>query len=189
MPKTIAGCLLAAFVAGVASAPQCLEAQAEPVTPASRDPAVDRRYAPAEPLVDRKVSAAMSKFSKWKAAVKKEHFTAYLVFYTCLLGLAVGGTYGFLAFRFGDAMALYHRVRRKTFLISLACGLGVGVFAALSEIPPSIPGKLSMLLLAMFLGVASTSMMTMFLFVFQRRLMEVQARRIGAPVTSRLRAP
>ncbi len=184
-----AAIVTAALAVIVTSAPHRAAAQAGSGTAGFEESAVDRKASRPEPFLDRKVKGSLEKFSKWKARMKKEHFMAYLIAYTCLFGAAVGAAYGFLAFRFGNAMATYRRVRKKTFLISLACGLGVGVLAAVGQIPPTIPGKVTMLLMTLAVGVVSTSLATMSLFLLQRQLMVIQAKRNGAPVTTRLRAP
>ena len=142
-----------------------------------------------EPFIDRKVGSALEKFSAWKARMKKEHFTGYLLVYTALLGTAAGGTYGFLAFRFGDAMAPYRRIRKKTGLLSLAVGLGIGVFIAVTQIPPTITGKVSMLLLTIACSLVTTTLAALTLFVVQRWFMVARARRSGFPLSGRLRVP
>lgn len=174
----------------LALAPRQADGQTPSATaPGAVDAAAERSGSAPQPFLERKVGSTLERFTQWKARMKKEHLTAYLVAYTFLLGTAVGAAYGFLAFRFGDAMGLYRDARKKTFLISLACGLSVGVLAALGEIPHAIAGKLTMLLMAMLIGVFSTSLMTMLVFLIQRKLMEKRAKRTGSPVTSRLRAP
>ena len=142
-----------------------------------------------EPFIDRNVGSVLEKFSSWRARMKKEHFTAYLIVYTALLGTAAGATYGFLAFRFGDAMAPYRRIRNKTGLLSLAVGLGLGVFIAVTQIPPTIVGKVSMLLLTIACALVTTAFSALLLFVVQRRFMVARARRSGFPLSGRLRVP
>lgn len=142
-----------------------------------------------EPFIDRKVGSVLDKFSAWKARMKKEHFTAYLLVYTAILGTLAGGTYGFLGFRFGDAMAPYRRIRNKTALLSLAVGLGLGVFVAVTQIPPTVVGKVSMLLLTIICALATTVLSTLVVFVVQRRFMVARARRSGFPLSGRLRVP
>ncbi len=142
-----------------------------------------------EPFIDRKVGSALERFSAWQARMKKEHFTAYLLVYTAILGTAAGGAYGFLAFRFGDAMAPYRRIRNKTGLLSLAVGLGLGVFVAVTQIPPTIKGKVSMLLLTILCALVTTTISALSLFVVQRWFMVARARRSGFPLSGRLRVP
>ncbi len=142
-----------------------------------------------DPLVDRKVESSVQTFSAWRARMKKEHFTSYLLTYTALLGAATGGVYGFLAFRFGDAMAPYLRIRKRTVLLSVAVGFGLGVFVAVTQVPPDIKGKVSMLLLTIAVGVAITTLSALALFVIQRWRSIAHARQAGRPLTTRLRAP
>ena len=142
-----------------------------------------------KPFIDRKVGSALERFSSWKARMKKEHFTSYLIVYTALLGAAAGGAYGFLAFRFGDAMAPYRRIRNKTTLLSLAVGAGLGVFIAVTQVPPTIPGKVTMLLMAVAIAVAATTTTTLTIFILQRWFMVARARKSGFPLSGRLRVP
>lgn len=142
-----------------------------------------------KPFIDRKVGSALERFANWKARMKKEHFISYLIAYTALLGTVAGGAYGFLAFRFGDAMAPYRRIRNKTILLSLAVGLGLGVFVAVTQIPPTTPGKVTMLLLTIGCAILATAISTTTLFVVQRRFMVAAARRSGFPLSGRLRVP
>lgn len=153
------------------------------------DPAVDVEEVAREPFIDRKVGSVLEKFSAWKARMKKEHFTGYLLAYTAILGTLAGGTYGFLAFRFGDAMAPYRRLRNKTALLSLAVGLGLGVFVAVTQIPPTVAGKVSMLLLTIVCALIATVPSALALFVVQRWFMVARARRSGFPLSGRLRVP
>lgn len=153
------------------------------------DPARSVEELAGEPFIDRKVGSTLERFSAWKARMKKEHFTAYLLVYTALLGTAAGGAYGFLAFRFGDAMAPYRRIRNKTGLLSLAVGLGLGVFVAVTQIPPTIRGKVSMLLLTIACALVTTTIAALLLFVIQRKFMVLRARRSGFPLSGRLRVP
>jgi hypothetical protein len=142
-----------------------------------------------EPFIDRNVGSVLERLSAWLARMKKEHFTAYLMVYTAVFGTAAGGIYGFLAFRFGDAMAPYRRIRNKTGLLSLAIGLGLGVFVAVTQIPPTIVGKVSMLLLTIACALVTTTFSTLALFVTQRWFMVARARRSGFPLSGRLRVP
>jgi len=150
---------------------------------------VDVQDVAGEPFIDRKVGSVLEKFSAWKARMKKEHFTAYLLTYTAILGTLAGGTYGFLGFRFGDAMAPYRRIRNKTALLSLAVGLGLGVFVAVTQIPPTVVGKLSMLLLTIVCALITTMLSALVVFVLQRWFMVARARRSGFPLSGRLRVP
>jgi hypothetical protein len=142
-----------------------------------------------EPFIDRNVGSVLERFSSWRARMKKEHFTTYLIVYTALLGTVVGGTYGFLAFRFGDAMAPYRRIRYKTGLLALAGGFGLGVLTAVTQVPPTIPGKVTILLMTIGCAVVATTLSALLLFVIQRWFMVARARRSGFPLSGRLRVP
>lgn len=171
-------------------APWKVEAQQlAPVRPQVNEPVPDTRFVPREPFIDRKVTSVLERFSAWKKRMKKEHFTAYLVGYTCFWGALFGSVYGFLAFRFGDAMALYRRIRNKTLLLSLAVGMGLGVLVAVSQIPPASPGKITLLLMVVTVAAAVTPIATMKVFTFQRLLLVRKIKRAGFPVGERLRSP
>lgn len=142
-----------------------------------------------EPFIDRKVGSVLDRFSSWKARMKKEHFTPYLLVYTGLVGALVGAVYGFMAFRFGDAMAPYVRIRRKTALLALAGGFGLGVFVAVTQVPPKIPGKVTILLMTIACAMAATTLSALVLFIIQRWFMVARARRSGFPLSGRLRVP
>jgi putative flippase GtrA len=141
------------------------------------------------PFIDRHVESAVSRFWGWKARMKSEHFSRYLIGYTIAVGALAGAFFGFLAFRFGDAMAPYLRIRRKTLQLAVAIGAGLGVLLTVTEAPPHLPGKLTMLLLAMFSSTVAVVAATMAIFVLQRRLMVWRARRSGFPLSGRLRVP
>ena len=182
--------LFAVCAVSLLLAPCKVEAQQlAPIRPRVNDPVPDTRFAPREPFLDRNVTSVLERFSAWKKRMKKEHFTAYLIGYTCFWSTLFGSVYGFLAFRFGDAMALYRRVRKKTLLLSLAVGLGLGVLVAVTQIPPTSPGKVTLLLMVVAVATVVTSLATMSVFVFQRSLLVRTTKRAGLPVSGRLRAP
>lgn len=182
--------LFAVCATSLLLAPWKVEAQQlAPVRPQVNEPVPDTRFVPREPFIDRNVTSVLERFSTWKKRMKKEHFTAYLIGYTCFWSTLFGGIYGFLAFRFGDAMALYWRIRKKTLLLSLAVGMGLGVLVAVSQIPPTSPGKLTLLLMVVAVATVVTSIATMSLFTFQRSLLVAKTKRAGLPVSGRLRAP
>ncbi|MEX1111477.1 MAG: hypothetical protein WEB31_06715 [Chthoniobacterales bacterium] len=141
------------------------------------------------PFIDRHVESTLSRFSGWKARMKSEHFSSYLIGYTIAVGLLGGAFFGFLAFRFGDAMAPYLRIRKRTFQLAGAIGAGLGVLLTVTEAPPHLPGKLTMLLLATASSTVAVVSAAMAVFVFQRQLMIRRARRSGFPLSGRLRVP
>jgi len=182
--------LFAVWVASFVLAPWSVEAQQlAPTRPQGNEPVPDTRFVPREPFIDRNVTSVLEKFSAWKARMKKEHFTAYLIGYTSFWSTLFGSVYGFLAFRFGDAMALYRRIRKKTLLLSLAVGMGLGVLVAVSQIPPTSPGKVTLLLMVVAVATVATCVATMSIFVFQRLLLVRKIKRAGFPVGGRLRSP
>lgn len=142
-----------------------------------------------QPFIDRKVGSVTERFSRWKARMKKEHFTEYLTAYAAILGTLTGAIFGFLAYRFGDPMSPYRRSRRQTLLLSLAIGAGLGVFVAVTQVPPDIAGKVTMLLRAMAVTTVTAVTATLILFVLQRMCAVRKARRAGIPITGRLRLP
>lgn len=182
--------LFAICAASLLMAPWKVEAQQlAPIRPQVNEPVPDTRFVPREPFIDRNVTSVLERFSAWKKRMKKEHFTVYLIGYTCFWGTLFGSIYGFLAFRFGDAMALYRRIRKKTLLLSLAVGMGLGVLVAVSQIPPTSPGKVTLLLMVIAVATVVTSLATMSVFMFQRSLLVRKIKRAGLPVGERLRSP
>jgi len=182
--------LFAVCATSLLLAPWKVEAQQlAPVRPQVHETVPDTRFVPREPFIDRNVTAVLERFSAWKKRMKKEHFTAYLIGYTCFWGALFGSVYGFLAFQFGDAMALYWRIRKKTLLLSLAVGMGLGVLVAVSQIPPTSPGKVTLLLMVVAVATVVTSLATMSVFIFQRLLLVRKIKRAGLPVGERLRSP
>ena len=181
--------LLVLWITLLALTPQSADAQPAPGRPQVNEPVPDTRFVPREPFIDRNVNSVLERFSAWKTRMKKEHFIPYLVVYTCFWSALLGSLYGFLAFRFGDAMAPYRRIRNKTGLLSLAVGAGLGVSIAVTQIPPTIPGKVTMLLMAVAIAVVATTIASLTLFVLQRWFMVVRARRSGFPLSGRLRVP
>ena len=141
------------------------------------------------PFIDRHVESTLQRFQRWKARMKSEHFTRYLLGYNFVVGTMVGALFGFLAFRFGDAMAPYLRIRKRTWQLALAIGAGLGVLLTVSEAPPNLPGKLTILLLAVFCSMVATTIAAMIVFILQRQLMVWRARRSGFPLSGRLRVP
>jgi hypothetical protein len=142
-----------------------------------------------QPFIDRKVGSVMERFSRWKARMKKEHFTEYLTAYAAIAGTLTGAIFGFLAYRFGDPMSPYRRSRKQTLLLAIAIGAGLGVFVAVTQVPPNIPGKVTILLRALAVTTFTTTTVTLLLFVLQRMRTVRKARRAGIEITGRLRLP
>lgn len=142
-----------------------------------------------QPFIDRKVGSTFERFTRWKARMKEEHFTAYLTAYAAILGSLTGAAFGFIAYRFGNPMAPYRRSRKHAFLLSLAIGAGLGVVVAVTQVPPDIPGKVTMLLRALAVSTLTSATCTLGLFVLQRWSTVRKARRAGIENTGRLRLP
>jgi hypothetical protein len=181
--------LLVLWITLLALTPQSADAQPAPGRPQVNEPVPDTRFVPREPFIDRNVNSVLERFSAWKTRMKKEHFIPYLVVYTCFWSALLGSIYGFLAFRFGDAMALYQRIRKKTILLSLAIGFGLGVLVAVGQVPSTSGGKVTLLLMVIAVGIVATSLATSTVFIAQRRWMVIKTKRAGLPVSGRLRAP
>jgi uncharacterized membrane protein YsdA (DUF1294 family) len=150
-------------------------------------PALEEASAKPEPYLDRKVGSTLEQFTRWKARMKKEHFTEYLVVYTALLGGVTGIIFGFLAYRLSDPMSTYRIIRRRTLQLSVAIGGAIGVFAAVMQVPPGTTGKVSLLFLAIGTGAAATLLGTGFSFLIMRLRSNHLARRDGRRITHRMR--
>lgn len=142
-----------------------------------------------QPFIDRQVGSTMERFQRWKARMKKEHFTEYLTAYAAILGTLTGAIFAFLAYRFGDPMSPYRRSRNQAFLLSIAIGAGLGVSVAVTQVPPTITGKVTMLLRAVAVTTVTTATVALILFVLQRIRTVRKARRAGIAITGRLRLP
>lgn len=104
------------------------------------------REATRDPFLDRQAGSALERYRSWKNRMKSEHFTTYLVVYTALVSTLVGLVLALMAFRFGDPMAPYRRVRKSCLGLSLAIGAGLGVLLAVFEVPHARPDRLTLLL-------------------------------------------
>lgn len=142
-----------------------------------------------QPFIDRQVGSTLERFSRWKARMKEEHFTGYLNTYAAIVGTLGGGIFGFMAYRFGDPMSPYRRSRRQAILLSIAIGAGLGVFIAVTQVPPNMTGKVTILLRAIAVTIIATTLATILLFVLQRLRTVRKAKRAGFEVTGRLRLP
>lgn len=149
--------------------------------------AIEEPAAKPEPYLDRQVGSSLERFSRWKARMKKEHFTAYLAAYTGLLGALLGLAFGFSAYRLSDPMSNYRLIRRRSLQLSLAIGAGVGVFAAVMQVPPNTAGKVSLLFLAIGTGAVATFLGTWWSFLVLRFRSNRAARRDGRRITDRMR--
>jgi hypothetical protein len=151
------------------------------------DPTLDAPSAPAEPFLDRKVGSALERFSAWKARMKKEHFTEYLAGYTGLLAAVTGLVFGLVAYRMSDPMSPYRLIRRRTLQLAAAIGGSLGIFAAVTQVPPNATGKVSLLVLATGVGAATAFLGAWIAFLIMRLLANGKARRDGRRVTDRMR--
>lgn len=142
-----------------------------------------------EPFLDRKVGSATDRFQQWLARMKQEHFTAYFTIATALTGAVLGIGISVITSRFGDPMAPYRRVRRRTSLLAVACGGGIGVLFAVTLVDPSASGKVTFLALAVLCGAVTTGIFCLVAFIILRRYGEWRARCRGTAITGRLRLP
>lgn len=173
---------MAVCAAALFSSPCTAPAQTGPAAPS-----LSGTNAPAEPYLDRKVSSNLDKLTRWQARMKKEHFTRYLVAYTAILSTITGLVFGFSAFRLGDPMATYRLVKRRSLQLAVAIGGSLGIFCAVTQVPPKIIGKVSLLLLAAGTGAVITLVATWLVFIVLRFQSNSQARRAGHRVTDRIR--
>lgn len=140
-----------------------------------------------EPFLDRKADSVLEGFSRWRAEAKKKHLSGYLAGYTGLLAFAAGFVTGLAAYRMSDPMAFYRRTRRRTLGLGAAIGAGLGVFAAVMQVPPDASGKLSLLVTAIVSGMLSAWTSSAFAFLGSRVLANRAARRDGRRMADRMR--
>ena len=174
--------LLLTVVIAVLCATPPAPAQTSPAPPAAEASA-----APAEPYLDRKVGSGVEKFSHWKARMKKEHFTAYLITYTAILATIAGLLFGFSAYRLADPMSPYRLMKRRTLQLSLAIGGTLGIFTAVMQVPQNTAGKVSLLVLATATGTVITLLCTWFTFLAMRLRTNRHALRDRRRTTDRMR--
>ena len=155
-----------------------VEAAAAPI----EDPSI-------EPYLDRHVGSLLERFSRWQARMKDEHFNAYVSTYAAILGAVAGGIFSFLAYRFGDSMSPYHRSRNQAILLSLAIGAGLGVLVAVMQVPPTMMGKLTLLLRLVAISAVASMLTTLALFIVQRWHYLRRAKLAGFEISGRLRLP
>lgn len=193
MPSRAASSLLLAGLVALICLPP-LAAPAQTLSPGTTTraleasaSAIEEPGAKPEPFLDREVASKLERFSRWQARMKKEHFTAYLAVYAGLLGAFLSLVFGFSAYRLSDPMANYRLIRRRSLQLSLAIGAGVGVFAAVMQVPPNTIGKVSLLFLAVATGSVATFLGTWWSFLVLRLRSNRDARRDGRPITDRMR--
>ena len=167
------------------AAPWSVGAQGSPDTVS--DPALDSPATPAEPFLDRKVGSALEQFSSWKARMKKEHFTEYLATYAALLAGVTGLIFGLIAYRMSDPMSPYRLIKRRTLQLTAAIGGSLGIFAAVTQVPPNATGKVSLLLLATGAGAITAFVGAWLAFLIMRFFGNRAARRDGRRITDRMR--
>jgi len=148
----------------------------------------DDRGAP-PPYLDRKVGTALERFAAWQNRMKTENFTQYFVGLSVVGGVVFGLIVAVTAFRLGDPMARYTKVRNRTSLLAAACGAGLGVLIAVTQVSPAARGKVSLLVLAVVVCALTMGLVTLGGFIIQRTASLYRARRSGVVITGRLRLP
>lgn len=158
------------------------------VAPASEasTPAVVKPAGRPEPYLDRTFGSAHERFSRWKARMKKEHFTEYLAAYAGLVAGATGLLFGFASYRLSDPMSTYRTIRRRTLQLAFAIGAALGVLAAVLQVPPNTTGKISLLFLSVGTGAAATTIASSLVFFVLRFRSNCLARRDGRRVSDRM---
>ena len=157
-------------------------------TPADKTVVSDpTQPAPVQPFLDRKVGSSLEKLSRWRARMKSEHFTAYLSTYIVLLAGGTGLFFGAAAYRLSDPMSPYRLIKRRTLQLAMAIGGSLGILVAVMQVPPNAPGKVSLLLLAIAIGAASSLIGSWIAFQVMRLLSNRSARRDGRRLTDRMR--
>ena len=168
----------------VITAPLPASGQSTPDTTVISDPS---QPAPVQPYLDRKVGSSLERFSRWQARMKSEHFTAYLSTYIVLLAGGTGLFFGAAAYRLGDPMSPYRLIKRRTLQLAMAIWGSLGILVAVMQVPPNAPGKVSLLLLAIAIGAASSLIGSWLAFKVMRLLSNRSALRDGWRMTDRMR--
>lgn len=185
MPRPI-HILLTAALACCAFMPAWAPAEA-----AAQDSHDSRGYydpaAPQQSFLDRKVGTSLQRFSKFQARIKKEHFTAYLCAYSTTLAVIAGLIFGAVGYRLSDPMSPYRSVKRRTVLLASAIGAALGIFGALTQVPPAAGDKITLLVLSVGCGAAGAFLGALLSFLIMRWRSNRAAVRDGRPMTKRMR--
>lgn len=168
----------------VITAPLPASGQSTPDATVISDPT---QPAPVQPFLDRKVGSSLEKLSRWRARMKSEHFTAYLSTYIALLAGGTGLFFGASSYRLSDPMSPYRLIKRRTLQLAMAIGGSLGILVAVMQVPPNAPGKVSLLLLAIAIGAASSLIGSWIAFQVMRLVSNRSARRDGRRLTDRMR--
>jgi hypothetical protein len=181
LPATL---LFAVLVTLLITAPLPVSGQSRPDTTVISDPTPPVAV---QPFLDRKVGSSWEKFSRWMGRMKSEHFSAYL---TTFIALVAGGTglfFAAAAYRLSDPMSPYRLIKRRTLQLAMAIGGSLGILVAVMQVPPNAPGRVSLLLLAIGVGAASSLTGSWIAFQAMRFLSNRSARRDGRRLTERMR--
>jgi len=175
----IAGLLVATFVATPDLAAQG--------PPPSADLPLAQIGTDGEPYLDRKVTGLSDRFRAARNEFREKNFTAYLTIVAAASGFSVGVLFALLAYRFSDPMAPYRVIRRNTSLLALACGAGLGVFVAVLQVAPHLPGRVTLLLMAIACGGFAAWLSALAGFILHRSCSTRKARRLGIQLSQRMR--
>jgi hypothetical protein len=140
-----------------------------------------------DPFLDRKVTGLFDRFRAAREEFRKNNFTAYLAIVSAASGFSVGVLFALLAYRFSDPMSPYRVIRRNTSLLALACGAGLGVFVAVLQVAPDVPGRVTLLLLAIAGGGFAAWFSAFSGFILHRICSTRKARRLGIHLSQRMR--
>jgi hypothetical protein len=140
-----------------------------------------------EPYLDRKMAGSSDRLRAAWARFREQNFTAYLGLVSAVAGVVLGGMFALFAYRFSDPMSPYRTIRRNAALLSLASGAGLGVLLAVLQVPPNLPGRVTLLLLAVGSGAIAAGLSAFLGFVLHRLCSSLKARRLGIQLGHRMR--
>jgi hypothetical protein len=84
-------------------------------------------------------------------------------------------------------MSPYRLIRRRTLQLATAIGGSLGIFAAVTQVPPNATGKVSLLVLATGVGAVTAFLGAWIAFLIMRIIANGKARRDGRRITDRMR--
>jgi hypothetical protein len=123
---------------------------------------------------------------KQQVSYPLENLTVVLVIYTLLISAGLSLIFATASYHFADKRSTYTKARRNTALLSVACGLCVGIFVANFEAPPDHAPRLWLLFFVLTTGSVVMWTVTSLTFVFLRSRTLRQAKLEGLSYSDRM---